>query len=128
MASTQLNLKEVPSVANARVADIKTDDGVNLLAFAVNKNMVHLVPAGGPPEGFGGITVAGPDVTIIAMNWTEVAKAAFELWELAHQKAAQTGGGGGQECTTTVTTITDANGKQVGVSVTQVCHPVGQNV
>lgn len=105
MASTQLDLREVPSVPNLRVTNLTTDDGVNLLATAVGKDSVQIVSADGSLEGFGGLTVAGPGVTTIAMDWSEIIKLGIDVYN--HLKG---GGGGGGGCTVSITTTISADG------------------
>ena len=120
MASTQLDLREVPSVPNLRVANLKTDDGVNLLASAVGTDSVQIVSADGSLEGFGGLTVAGPGVTTIAMDWDAIIKLGIEIY---NKMKGGGGGGGGKGCTTTQTTTFDGKGGMTQTTTTSCPGP-----
>ena len=78
MATTQLNLKVVPTVPNLMVADFKTDDGDEMRAIVVDKNTIKIVSACGQGRQYAFETLrAAPH----GMQMRED----FEVW-LFHQK------------------------------------------
>jgi hypothetical protein len=124
MASMQLDLREVPSVSNLRVANLTTDDGVNLLASAVGTDSVHIVSADGSLEGFGGLTIIGPGVTTIGRDVGDWVRLALTLYHGLKGDGGGGGGGGGGnfKCTSTTTTTVSSDGKSTSTTVTA-CGP-----
>ena len=110
MASTLLDLREVTTVPNLRVANLKTDDGVNLLALAVGTDIVHIVPADGSLEGFGGFTVVGPGVTTYDVNWGKLISWGIEQIVKGIDIGGGSGSGSDSGCITSITTTLHADG------------------
>ena len=109
---TNLKFQPMPSVPNLKVAeDIQTDSGDKLLAVATGTDIIHVLSADGTLKGFGGLTVVGPNITTIPLDWKALIKGAI---------GAAGGGGGIKSCTQTTTTVVEPGGKTT-TTTTQTC-------
>jgi hypothetical protein len=112
MPTTNLKFQPVPSVPNLKIAEgLQTDSGAKLIAFTTGTDIVHVVSADGALKGFGGLTVIGPNVTTVAMNWKDILKKAF----------AAVGGGGGLKLDCTQTSTVVVEGGKSTTTTTQHC-------
>jgi hypothetical protein len=100
MPTTNLKFQPVPSVPNLKIAEgLQTDSGAKLLAFTTGTDIVHVVSADGALQAFGGLTVIGPNVTTIALDWKKMLKDMV------------VGGGTKSSCTWTQTVVVEPGGK-----------------
>jgi hypothetical protein len=120
---TKLQLKQVPSIPALKVAEgLKTPSGTKLIAFSGHKDSLHIVADASVP-GFGGITVIGPGVTTIEMDWGTVIDIGYALAKKIFGGGGGGGGGTGQKCKWVTTVTTDANGNVTSMSSQMVCEP-----
>lgn len=122
MAAQKLNFKDVPSVPGLKVADDVTSSGIRMHVLSTGPDTIHIVPADASNQLLGELTVVGPSITTVVLDWQWVVEAYHAAVKLGEQffGGGEGGGGGCKPTATVVSTFKD--GQLVSQSISTTCQ------